>query len=46
MGDEEKLREEIVRVLRIVAQDGLPNPKDEDVAADAILAAFEAYKPN
>jgi len=39
-------RDEIARVLEIVADDGLPEPRDIDVATDAILAAcFEGRIP-
>lgn len=39
-------RDEIARVLEIVAEEGLPQPRDLDVAIDAILAAcFEGKVP-
>lgn len=37
----EAQREEIARILEIVARDGLPGPRDLDVALDAIEAALE-----
>lgn len=40
----DNLREEIARILEIVARDGLSNPRDLDVALDAIQAAIEADK--
>lgn len=33
-------RDEVARILRIVAADGLPGPRDLDVALDAIEAAL------
>lgn len=33
-------RDEIARILEIVAKDGLPEPRDLDVALDAIEAAL------
>lgn len=38
-----ELREEIARILEIVARDGLPGPRDLDVALDAIESALNAY---
>lgn len=35
-------REAIAAVLETVAKDGLPGPRDLDVAIDAILAAVDA----
>lgn len=37
-------RDELARILEIVAADGLPQPKDLDVALDAIDAVEVAYK--
>lgn len=34
-------RDEVARILEIVAKDGLPNPRDLDVALDAIEQAIE-----
>ena len=36
----EEEREEIARILEIVAKDGLPGPRDLDVAIDAIQSAL------
>ena len=36
----EEEREEIARILEIVARDGLPEPRDLDVALDAIQSAL------
>ncbi|AGS80937.1 hypothetical protein [Caulobacter phage Cr30] len=33
-------REEIARILEIIAEEGLPNPRDLDVALDAIECAL------
>ena len=35
-------RDEVARILGIVAKDGLPGPRDMDVALDAIEAAIQA----
>ena len=35
-------RDEVARILEIVARDGLPEPRDLDVALDAIEAALES----
>lgn len=37
----ETQREEIARILEIIAEDGLPEPRDLDVALDAIEAALK-----
>lgn len=34
-------REEIARILEVVARDGLPGPRDLDVALDAIEGSLE-----
>jgi len=42
-----ELREELARILEMVAKDGLPGPRDLDVALDAIEAAIQAlYMPD
>lgn len=38
--DQEKLRAEIAEVLEMIAKDGLPGPRDLDVALDAIFCSF------
>lgn len=35
-------RDEVARILEMVAADGLPGPRDIDVALDAIEAALQA----
>lgn len=38
----ESEREEIARIVETVGNDGLPGPRDLDVALDAIAAALES----
>lgn len=38
-------REEVARILEIVAKDGLPHPRDLDVALDAIQATIAPRHP-
>lgn len=38
-------RDEIARILETVAKDGLPGPRDLDVALDAIESAY-MHTPN
>ena len=33
-------RDEVAEILRTIARDGLPNPRDLDIALDAIEQAF------
>ena len=39
------MREEVARILEIVARDGLPGPRDLDVALDAIGSALSEPDP-
>lgn len=41
----EEAREEIARILEAVAKDGLPQPRDLDVALDAIFCTIAAQEP-
>lgn len=41
----EAQREAIAKVLETVAQDGLPEPRDLDVALDAIEAVLDEWPP-
>ena len=42
---EEKLREELAEILKTVAKEGLPHPRDLDVALDAVISMFTPVKP-
>lgn len=44
MSDEKK-REEVAKVLETVAKDGLPGPRDLDVALDAIFSIMQDPAP-
>ncbi|MBA8881645.1 hypothetical protein [Phyllobacterium myrsinacearum] len=39
----EDLRREIAEILEIIAKDGLPGPRDLDVALDAIECSIRAH---
>jgi hypothetical protein len=43
MADSEQLRDDVADVLTTIAKDGLPGPRDLDVALDAIFESFKAY---
>lgn len=38
-------RDEVAKILEVVARDGLPGPRDLDVALDAIEFAIVAISP-
>lgn len=41
--DYQNARDEIARIIEIVAQDGLPHPRDLDVALDAIICLLQTH---
>ncbi len=40
---DDDIREDLASILEKVAQDGLKNPRDLDVALDAIFSIIEAF---